>query len=715
MDRRPVRIAAAGGAAAGGEKKEKKVGVKITRRDVVVGIGGLAVGLVGGLALSTLIEKGAAAPAPPGTWSQIQQIATARKLSADDVVNAVKTYVPGGMGDEFYLFSSGGHSGQVGVMGLPSMKLYRIIAVFTPEPWQGWGYHDKKTMETLFSERATAGRPLSWGDTHHPEFDRQNAEYVGRWLFIGDKANGRAAAISLLDFETKDIVKIPNVQTIHGGAFATPNTEYVVYATQYPAPWEPGRGYKPGVTKVPWSQIVKDENYFWQYMRGAITFLAFDRDTGRFDLTKSFQIEVPPYVQDLTTVSWGPGDGLAFVNSFGTEGMFGETPYEAKLSKNDYDLLHVVLWRKAEDLCLRQGRCKEMNGIKVLSLDDAIKEGVLFFVREPKSPHGVDTSPGGNFISVGGKLAPYATIYSTQKIKQAIADKKFEGQDRYGVPILDYNSVVVSQVEACLGPLQTEFDGRGNAYISCFVENVVTKFTLGPPEYQGDKPFTVVDKVQIHYNVGHICIPESNSPNPAGKYLVAMNKWSLDRFFKVGPLLPQNFQLIDISGDKMKLLADVPIGWGEPHYAKAIRAEKLQPPQVYPVGANPHVMKGGQFQVDPNAVTEVGKERVQRYQLPDGRWVTEVWGTVIRSTIRPNIIVAKKGDIVRLHLTNIEKSIDATHGFALSEYNVAASLEPGEYAEIEFVADIPGVFAFYCYEFCSPLHLEMAGWLVVEE
>ena len=121
-------------------------------------------------------------------------------------------------------------------------------------------------MEVLFSERATAGRPLSWGDTHHPEFDRQNAEYVGRWLFIGDKVNGRAAAISLLDFETKDIVKIPNVQTIHGGAFTTPNTEYVLYATQYPAPWEPGRGYKPGVTKVPWSQVVKDEKYFWEYM-----------------------------------------------------------------------------------------------------------------------------------------------------------------------------------------------------------------------------------------------------------------------------------------------------------------------------------------------------------------------------------------------------------------------------------------------------------------
>ena len=273
--------------------------------------------------------------------------------------------------------------------------------------------------------------------------------------------------------------------------------------------------------------------------------------------------------------------------------MFGETPYEAKLSKNDYDLLHIVLWRKAEDLCLRQGRCKEINGIKVLSLEDAIKEGVLFFVREPKSPHGVDTSPGGHFISVGGKLAPYATVYSTEKIKQAIADKKFEGQDRYGVPILDYGSVVAGQVEVCLGPLHTEFDGRGNAYISCFVENVVTKFTLGSPEYRGDKPFTVVDKVQIHYNVGHICVPESNSPNPAGKYLVALNKWSIDRFFPVGPLKPQNFQLIDISGDKMRLLAEVPVGWGEPHYAKAIRAEKIKPLDVYPVGTDPHVMAFG--------------------------------------------------------------------------------------------------------------------------
>lgn len=709
-----VRLAQTSAGASG----EKKAAVKISRREVVAGVGGLAIGLVGGLALSKLLETGAVAPAPPGVWERVQRIAAERKLSADDVEAAVKTYLPGGVPDEFYMFASGGQSGQIHVLGLPSLKLYRTIAIFSPDSLSGWGpYGEKRAMEVMLGQRAYGIRPLLWGDTHHPDLDRQNAEYVGRWLFIGDKANGRAAAVSLLIFYPTDIVKIPNVQTIHGGAFTTPNTEYVAFDTQYPAPWEPGKGYKPGVTKVP-SQVVTDERYYWEYMRGAITFLAFDQNTGKFDLTRSFQIEVPPYVQDLMTISWGPGDGLAFANSFGTEGMFGTTPYEVKLSRNDYDLLHVILWRKAEDLCLRQGRCKEINGIKVLSLDDAINEGVLFFIREPKSPHGVDTSPGGHFISVGGKLAPYATIYSTEKIKQAIADKKFEGKDRYGVPILDYGSVVAAQVEVCLGPLHTEFDGRGNAYISCFVSNEVVKFTLGQPEYTGPRPFSVVDKVPINYNVGHICIPESNSPNPAGKYLVALNKWSIDRFMNVGPLFPKNFQLIDISGEKMKVLLDMPVAFAETHYAKAIRREKLEkikPLQVAPTGSDFLAFEGGQPRKDENALTTVGKESVKRYQLPDGSWVTEVWGTLIRSTIRPNIITAKKGDIVRLHLTNVEQSLNAMHGFALAEYGIIAETEPGRYVEVEFVADVPGVFAFYCFDFCSPLHLEMAGWLVVEE
>jgi nitrous-oxide reductase len=268
--------------------------------------------------------------------------------------------------------------------------------------------------------------------------------------------------------------------------------------------------------------------------------------------------------------------------------------------------------------------------------------------------------------------------------------------------------VKAAQIEVSLGPLHNEFDPQGRGYVSTFIGNTVDRYTLGPPDYTGEKPFTKIGEIRIHYNVGHICTPESNSIAPKGKYLVALNKWAVDRFNDVGPLVPQNFQLIDISGDTMELLYDMPIGIGEPHYAKMILATKLKPLEIYsPVGTDPET-----FKPSPYATTK-GKERIERKQ-ENGRWVTEVYGTLVRSTMTPDLIRVKQGDLVRIHLTNIETTKDATHAFSLSEYNVIASVEPGETTTIEFVADKPGVYLFYCTEFCSPLHLEMAGWLEVE-
>jgi len=662
---------------------------------------GVVVGAAAGFTAGRLMT-----PTAPPLAKELTDIIEQRKLELSHAKAALKTYVPGGWKDEFLMISSGGHSGQVLVIGVPSMRLMKVIAVFTPEPWQGYGYGDVKTMRLLY-KGSNGVKLLTLGDTHHPEISRTNAEYDGEWAFIGDKLNARIASISLKDFETKDIVKLPNTQTQHGGACATPNTEYVACGSQFPAPWEPGKGYKPGKT-----YIKLTEKNFEEFFRGTATFLAFDRKTGRFDLSRSFQIELPPYMQDLEVVGWGPSDGWAFMNSINTElhigGVLeGKPSLEVGASKNDFDYLHIINWRRAEEL-VRQGKYVEMNGIKVVPLDVAAKEGVLFFAPEPKSPHGCDISPSGRYVVVGGKLAPVVTIYDVEKIKDAIRNQRFAGTDRYGVPVLRFEDVKAAQIEVNLGPLHNEFDNKGRGYVSCFIGNTVDQYTLGPPDYTGDKPFTKIGEIPIHYNVGHICTPESNSPAPKGKYLVALNKWSVDRFIDVGPLLPQNFQLIDISGDKMELLYDMPIGIGEPHYAKMILGTKLKPWEVYsPVGFDPET-----FEVSPYA-TKKGQERIERKQ-ENGKWVTEVYATLIRSTITPDIIRVKQGDLVRIHLTNVETTKDATHAFAVSEYNVIASVEPGETATVEFVADVPGVFCFYCVEFCSPLHLEMAGWLEVE-
>jgi nitrous-oxide reductase len=305
---------------------------------------------------------------------------------------------------------------------------------------------------------------------------------------------------------------------------------------------------------------------------------------------------------------------------------------------------------------------------------------------------------------VSGKLDTHATIYGFDKIQQAIADKNYEGEDVYGVPILSYNDVVAAQLEIGLGPLHTQFDNEGNAYTSVFIESTLAKWKLGPPYNEGDEAWTLTEKVPVQYNIGHTVCAEGDTVSPDGKYCVALNKWSIDRFSPVGPLLPQNFQLIDVSGDKMQVLYDMPIGIGEPHYVQMIKADKLNPFPVYPeVGYNP-----GTMSVDPNAA-QAGQEKIVR---SDGQ--VEVWMSAIRSHFNPEHIAVNEGDEVILHITNVERARDATHGFAIEGYNVNLSLEPGESNTVKFTADEPGVFPFYCSEFCSALHLEMMGYLLVE-
>ncbi len=678
------------------QKTEKKA---VSRRDFLLAGGGVVAGAAGGYALTQFI-----APKPPAPPSAFADVMTKRGLTQQDATAALETYQPSGKYDEFYMFSSSGQAGQVFVIGVPSMRLLRVIPVFTKDSYQGYGF-GQVDIEKMLADGSNGMRALSWGDTHHPEISRTNAEFDGEWLFINDKCNGRIAVVSLKDFKTKQIVKVPNMITNHCGEFATPNTEYLMCISQFPAPWE--MGYVPGQTYVPF-----DEKNYADNFRGVMAFIAFDRAKGRFDLSKSFEIELPPYCQDLGVVGWAKADGWAFCNSFNTElaiggDMEGRPPLETGASQNDFDFLHIVNWKKAESL-VQAGKGMEMNGITVIHLDMAVAEGVLYFAPEPKSPHGCDLSPGGEYVIVSGKLAPVTTAYNIDKIKAAISAGNFERKDRYGVPVLPFDAVKEAQVEVGLGPLHTEFDDKGNAYTSLFIDSAVAKWTLGPPYNSASNAWKVVDKIPVQYNIGHLATTESNSPKPKGKYLVSLSKWSSDRFMPHGTYYDKNLQLIDISGEKMQLLYDLPIGNGEPHYAKIISAEKIKPLSLYPIGTNAET-----FSADPTA-TDSGKESVKRYQGSDGAWVTEVWGTLIRSHYTPDTIRVKQGDKVIIHWTNVETTPNASHGFALSEHNIEVSTDPGEVATVEFIADKPGDFPWYCADFCSPLHLEMMGWLIVE-
>lgn len=639
-------------------------------------VGRLSGGLGGAASLATIVE--------------------ARGMTVAEAEGALKAFTPPGKYDEYTMVSSGGQSGNLYLIGVPSMRLLKTIPVFTPESWSGYG-QGADWSETILDEGSSdkQARDLKWGDTHHPGLSETNGEYDGRFVYINDRANGRIGMVDLRDFKTKQIVDLPNMQTSHGGVFVTPNTDYVHISSMSPMAQTPD-GYAP-------------LDQYKETYRGISSWLSIDQATGRIDVAKSFQIELPPYTQDLADAGKLASDGFAFIGSYNTEMATGgiaegKEPIEAGASARDFDYLHIIDWKKAATVAAA-GKTELRNGIRVITLQTAIDEGLLYLAPEPRSPHGADVSPDGNYIVVGGKLDPNVTIYDIELIKQAIAAGDFEGNDEFGVPILKFTSVVAGQVEVGLGPLHTQFDGKGNGFVSLFLDSAVAKFTLGPKAgIAAGEEFKLLDNVKVNYNIGHLAATEGDTVAADGRYLVALNKWSIDRFPVIGTLKPQNFQLVDLAEPKMRVLADMPIGFGEPHYVQIIKTSRLTNAiDVYAPGTDPLTMAAS------TVATEPGKERVER----DGDTV-HVFMTAMRSRFTPDILRVKKGDKVVIHVTNIEQTADATHGFAVPGYNLQASLDPGEVVTLEFDADKAGSFAFYCTEFCSALHLEMQGWLLVE-
>ncbi|MDD3602745.1 MAG: Sec-dependent nitrous-oxide reductase, partial [Sulfurovum sp.] len=478
--------------------------------------------------------------------AELEKVMKDRGLSEQDVIRAAKTYLPSGGRDEFVAFSSGGQSGQMMVYGIPSMRLLKYIGVFTPEPWQGYGF-DEESKKVL-RQGNIRGREINWGDTHHPGLSETKGEYDGKWLVINDKANPRVAVIDLADFETKQIVVNPVFKSEHGGSFFTPNSEYILEACQYAAPFD--NDYHP------------IEEYKETY-RGGVTLWKFDPKIGRIQEKESFTLELPPYMQDLSDAGKNMSFGWGFTNSFNSE-MYtggievGLPPFEAGCSRNDTDFLHVYNWQKLAELAKDPKNVKIVNDHKVIPMDVAVANDALVLIPEPKSPHGVDVDPTGQYIVVCGKLDTHASVYDFKKIQELIKKKEYAGKDPYGVPILDMKKALHGQVELGLGPLHNQYSNvDGEIFTSLYVDSQIVKWNF--------KELKVLDRVNVHYNVGHLMGMESETVTPQGKYIVSLNKLAIDRFQNVGPLHPQNHQLIDVSGKKMDLLVDMPIPLGEPH------------------------------------------------------------------------------------------------------------------------------------------------------
>ena len=521
-----------------------------------------------------------------GAEGDVNAIIESRGLTVEEAEAALTTYVPPGEYDPYIIFSSGGHSGNIHLIGVPSMRMLKTIPVFTPESWSGYGQGSdlSEAVLAMGTDLDKQAEELAWGDTHHPALSETNGEYDGRWVYIQDRANGRLGMVELKDFKTKQIIDVPNIQTSHGGAFVTPNSEYIHISSMTPMAMT-----EDGYAEV--DQATYNENF-----RGMSSFMAIGPE-GRVDMERSFQIEIPPYTQDLADAGKLDSDGLAFIGSYNSEratggNKEGGAAIETGASQNDFDFLHVIDWKKAEEV-VAAGDTVERNGIDVIELQTAIDEGILHLIREPRSPHGVDVDPTGEYVVVGGKLSPTVTVYDIDNIRQAMAEGMDEGVDDYGVPILDFDFTMDGQVEVGLGPLHTQFDGKGHGYTSLFLDSAVAEFTLG--EKAGVAPedtYQLTDTVPVHYNIGHLAATEGDTVAADGKFLVALNKWSLDRFPVLGTLKPQNFQLIDLEADEKRVLYDMPIGFGEPHYVQIIRADRLENAlEVYPVGTEPLTMQ----------------------------------------------------------------------------------------------------------------------------
>jgi nitrous-oxide reductase len=573
---------------------------------------------------------------------------------------AQKTYVAPGDLDEYYFFASGGHSGQVYIYGVPSMRHLSTIPVFAPYPATGYGF-DKESKEMLGG--------FTWGDVHHPALSETDGDYDGRWLFVNDNANNRLARIDLRDFKTKQILgPIPNISGNHGSTFVTENSEYILSASRFSIPLPKGR-------------VEKLEEYATKY-NGVVSAIKVDSKSGAMSV--GWQILMPPFNYDLGDAGKGPSNGWAFWTCYNSERAIGKL--EVTSTQKDRDYIAAVNWKKVEE-ALAAGKAKTVDGVKML--DPKTAEGIVYLLPIAKSPHGVDVSPDGKYIVGSGKLQSITTVFNIEKIKTAVEKKDFSGNED-GIPVLNYDAVKDAEINVGLGPLHTQFDGDGNAYTSLFVESAVAKWKLGTWE--------VVDKVPVAYNIGHLCAAEGDTKSPDGKYLVALNKLSHGRHLSVGPSQPEASQLIDIGGEKMSVLYDA-FTEPEPHNAQMIKADKLHPIEVYPKEENKN----------PKAIWDVKDAKVVR----NGKNV-EVFMVLVRSSFEPYKIEVNKGDKVTIHMTNIEQTTDELHGLGILEYNINVVVDPGETKTVEFTADKQGVYAYYCTNFCSALHQEMQGYMLVK-
>ena len=602
---------------------------------------------------------------------------------------AAKTYVAPGKYDELYNFVSGGFSGQLSVYGLPSGRLLKVVPVFSVDPEKGYGYSEE-TKPMLNTSHGF----VPWDDLHHTDLSQTNGEIDGRWIFVNGNNTPRIGRIDLTTFRTAEIIEIPNSAGNHSSPFITENTEYVVAGTRFSVPPDNVNGDVP-------------INTYKKNLKGYISFISVDKTSGSMEI--AFQLEAPAVNFDLSHAGKGKSHGWFFFSCYNSEQA--NTLLEVNASQKDKDFIMAVNWKKAEEY-LKAGKGKKVPvkyahnvynekthsatseiRTEVTVLDTKELKDICYMIPCPKSPHGCDVDPTGEYIVGSGKLAALIPVFSFDKLQKAIAAKDFVGEYD-GIPVVKYESALYGEVQKPgLGPLHTEFDGNGNAFTSFFVSSEVVMWNI--------KDLKVLDRVPTYYSVGHLCVPGGDTRKPYGKYVIAYNKITKDRYLPTGPELAQSAQLYEINGNKMNLILDFPT-IGEPHYAQAVPADLIRKNSVK------------FYKIDENANPYLAKGESQSKVVREGNKV-HVYITAIRSHFSPdNIEGVRMGDEVYFHVTNLEQDWDVPHGFAVKgAANAELLIMPGETSTLKWIPDRVGMFPIYCTDFCSALHQEMQGYVRV--
>ncbi len=559
----------------------------------------------------------------------VDDVLKARGLNAQDKLAAVKTFMPRGGRDEYFAIVGTGNSGTMIVYGLPSMRIYKYVGLFSPEPWQGFGYDDESSL--LLKKSSLDDRINSYGDFRYPAFSEKNGEYNGKYAFFSDGANSRVALMGLDDFETKQVLSNPLFLSCFPGVAVTQNTEYVIQTSQFPSPWD-----------------VKSSD-----MKAGITFWAFKEagkeghHQGRILKDKSFAVELPPYTLGYFDAGKFDSDGKVV----------------GVAQKDGKNFVYIADYKK-----LAAAPRTKINDFNVVAYDKA-KDAVQF-IELPAAASTVKVTPKGkSFIVLSGNNA---LVY-------------------------DFSGKQLGKIDFGAKTTDLAFDYRANtAYVSLFDAKKVVRFNYADMK--------TGPSIALTFKPGQLMTPQGLSAAPHSNYLVVVDKQGLyDNYPNVGPVRPSFQHLIDISSDDMKDIYTMSLPQANVYGSVAVKRTTIKPIIRYPTGTNSRTGEISPFK------TVAGKEKIER----EGNRV-HVFGTLIRSHITPEIVTVNEGDVVTFHLTNLERAEDETHGFTIDTYGKHGSFEPGKTASLTFTADRAGVFPYYCTEFCSALHLEMEGMLLVK-